>query len=186
MENNAGTESAFAPSVPAASLSNFGQYIHTLFRYKTARNPSAARPGDEVQNLLGEHNHNAARDGQNTVGPLGGVVGLEGQAHLEDAVAQQDNANCLDQREDEVAQAVYGSQRVTAGFAARRGESRDGQERGGQGKAGQQGAGPPEPALETQRFKAVSAVPGDFDVFGGVSQKKRTKKYGMMPPNVVY
>ena len=48
--------------------------------------------GDKGQNLLGKGNDNAARQGQEAVGTLGGVVALEREAHLDDAPAQQDQA----------------------------------------------------------------------------------------------
>ncbi len=57
--------------------------------------------GDESEDLLGEGDHNAACHGEHTVGALGGIVALEGQAHLQDAEAQQDEANGADQRENE-------------------------------------------------------------------------------------
>ena len=59
-------------------------------------------PGDQGEDLLRKGDHNAARDGEHTVGTLRRVVGLEGQAHLEDAVAQQDQAHGADQGKDEV------------------------------------------------------------------------------------
>ena len=58
---------------------------------------SSAR--DKGENLLRKSNDNAASDGEHTVGPLGGVVALEGQAQLEDAEAQQDQAHGADQGE---------------------------------------------------------------------------------------
>ena len=59
------------------------------------------RAGDKGQNLLGKRNDNAARQGQEAVGTLGRVVALEGEAHLDDAPAQQDQAHGPDQAEDE-------------------------------------------------------------------------------------
>lgn len=53
--------------------------------------------GDEGEDLLGKRDHNAARDGEHAVGALGGVVALEGQAQLEDAEAQQDEADGPDE-----------------------------------------------------------------------------------------
>ena len=46
------------------------------------------------------------------VGPLGGVVTLEGEAHLNDAPAQQDQAHCPDQTENELRQIVDHFQRI--------------------------------------------------------------------------
>ena len=62
--------------------------------------------GDEGEDLLGERDHNAARDGEHAVGALGGVVALEGQAQLEDAEAQQDEADGPDEGKNEVAEVV--------------------------------------------------------------------------------
>ena len=45
------------------------------------------RAGDKGQNLLGKSDNDAARQGQEAVGTLGGVVALEGEAHLDDVSA---------------------------------------------------------------------------------------------------
>ena len=58
--------------------------------------------GDEGGDLTGKGNDDATRDGQHAVGPLGGVVALERQAQLEDADAQQDQADGTDQRKDKL------------------------------------------------------------------------------------
>ena len=60
--------------------------------------------GDKGQNLLGKGDDNAARQGQESVGTLGRVMALEGEAHLDDAPAQQNQAHGADQAEDEVGQ----------------------------------------------------------------------------------
>ena len=57
---------------------------------------------DEGEDLTGKGDHDTAGDGEHTVGPLGGVVALEGQAQLEDAEAQQDQADGPDQGKDEL------------------------------------------------------------------------------------
>ena len=62
---------------------------------------------DEGEDLTGKGDHDTAGDGEHTVGPLGGVVALEGQAQLEDAEAQQDQADGPDQGKDEVAQVLH-------------------------------------------------------------------------------
>ena len=49
--------------------------------------------GDQVEDLLSKGDHDAACNGEHTVGALGGIVALEGQAHLQDAEAQQDETN---------------------------------------------------------------------------------------------
>ena len=68
--------------------------------------------GDEGEDLLGKRDHNAARDGEHAVGALGGVVALEGQAQLEDAEAQQDEADGPDEGKNEVAQICHNRQRI--------------------------------------------------------------------------
>ena len=45
----------------------------------------ASTASDKGEDLLRESYDNTAGDGEHTVGPLGGVVALEGQAQLEDA-----------------------------------------------------------------------------------------------------
>ena len=70
------------------------------------------RAGDKGQNLLGKSDNDAARQGQEAVGTLGGVVALEGEAHLDDAPAQQDQAHGPDQAEDERGQVVDDGERV--------------------------------------------------------------------------
>ena len=52
---------------------------------------------DQVEDLLGEGDHDAARHGEHTIGALGGIVTLEGQTHLQDAKAQQDESNGTDE-----------------------------------------------------------------------------------------
>ena len=49
--------------------------------------------GDQGKNLLGKSNDNTACHGEHAVGALGGIVALEGQAHLQDTEAQQDEAD---------------------------------------------------------------------------------------------
>ena len=46
---------------------------------------------NQSQNLLRKGYNNAARKGEEAVGPLGRVVALEGEAHLNDAPAQRSN-----------------------------------------------------------------------------------------------
>ena len=64
--------------------------------------------GDERKDFLGEENDNAAEEGQEAVGPLAGVMAFKGQAHLNDAETQKDNADGLDGSKDEVAELVDG------------------------------------------------------------------------------
>ena len=72
------------------------------------------RASDKGQNLLGESNNYAARQGQEAVGTLGRVVALEGEAHLNDAPAQQNEAHGPDQAEDERGQVVDNGEGVAA------------------------------------------------------------------------
>ena len=62
--------------------------------------------GDQVEDLLGKGDHDAACNGEHTIGALGGIVALEGQTHLQNAEAQQDEANGADQRENKLTQIV--------------------------------------------------------------------------------
>ena len=39
--------------------------------------------GDQVEYLLGKGDHDAACNGEHTIGALGGIVALEGQTHLQ-------------------------------------------------------------------------------------------------------
>ena len=101
-------------------------------------------PGDQSEDLFGKGDHNAARNGEHAVGALGGVVALEGQAHLEDAVAQQDQAHGADQGKDEVGQVVDHVQ----GIAASDSESGHDDSGRGNGQADAQGVQPLGTALE--------------------------------------
>lgn len=79
-------------------------------------------PGDESEDLLRKSYYNAARDGEDTVGALGGVVGLEGEAHLEDAVTQQDEAHGPDEgkmKSDRLVTTDRGSSAAKAGTTAK-------------------------------------------------------------------
>ena len=69
-------------------------------------------PCDEGEDLLCKGDHDAAGNGEHAVGPLGGVVALEGQAQLEDAEAQQDEADGPDEGKNEVAQICHNRQRI--------------------------------------------------------------------------
>ena len=76
--------------------------------------------GDEGEDLLGKGDDDTACHRQHTVGALGGIVALEGQAHLQDAEAQQDEANGADQRKmksDRLLTTVSGSSAASAGTA---------------------------------------------------------------------
>lgn len=55
---------------------------------------------DKVQNLLGEGDDDTTGQGQETVASLGRVMGLQGEAHLDNAPAQQNETYGTDQTED--------------------------------------------------------------------------------------
>ena len=98
--------------------------------------------GNQGEDLLGEGDHDAARNGEDAIGALRGVVGLEGEAHLQDAIAQQDEAHSTDKGKDKVGQAGDHGQRIV------RRQGRDDSNGQGQDKAGKQGVKPPCPPLE--------------------------------------
>ena len=100
--------------------------------------------GNQGKDLFRESDHNAARDGEHTVGALGGVVALEGQANLQDAVPQQDQANGANQGKDEVGQIVDYTQGITAGGGKSGGNGRS----QGEGQADAQGVQPLGASLE--------------------------------------
>ena len=71
--------------------------------------------GNHGQDFLGEGDDDAAGQSQEAIGTLTGIVGLEGEAHLHDAPAQQDQADGTDQAEDELTEVIDHSQRIAAG-----------------------------------------------------------------------
>ena len=75
---------------------------------------------DKVEDFLGKGNHEAARQGEETLRTLGGIVALEGEADLHHAPAQKDEADGADQGKDKVGQVVHHAQRIAGG------EGRDG------------------------------------------------------------
>jgi len=81
--------------------------------------------GDQGQDLLGEGDDDAACQGQEAVGTLRGIVGLQGQAHLNNAPAQQDQADGTDQAEDELTQVIHHSQRIAGSGSGGHGQSND-------------------------------------------------------------
>ena len=66
------------------------------------------RHTDGGQDLLGEEDDNAACQGQEALAPLGGVVALNGKAHLDHAPGNEDDAHSFDQAEDEGGKVVNG------------------------------------------------------------------------------
>ena len=69
--------------------------------------------GDQRQDLLGERNDDAARDGQDAVCALRRIVRLERQADLQNAKAEQDQTNGTNQGKDKITQIVDDRQRIT-------------------------------------------------------------------------
>ena len=74
--------------------------------------PRRFSAGDQRQDLLGERNDDAARDGQNAVCALGRIVRLEGQTDLQNAKAEQDQADRANQGKDEIAQVIHDRKRI--------------------------------------------------------------------------
>ena len=135
-------------------------FCHYSMEYR-AGTRAVLSPGDKGEDLLSKGNDNAARDGQHTVGPLGGVVALEGQAKLEDAEAQQDQADGPDQGKDEVAQIGHNLQ----GIAARSGSGEGGDDHDGHGQhqTGEDGVSPLGAALNL-----LLALQGVQGLLGGL------------------
>lgn len=93
---------------------------------------SSLHRADSGQNLLGEGNHQAAEQTEETLCPLAGVVGLDRHTHLHDAPAEDNHAQGLNDGENEVGQVIDNAQRVGAC-----GKGRDGQGRAqGHGQSG--------------------------------------------------
>ena len=78
---------------------------------------------DQVQDLLGEGDDDAASQRQKTLRALAGVMALEGEAHLHDAPAQQDEAHSADDGEDKGVQIVHHLQRVAGLGKGRHGKT---------------------------------------------------------------
>ena len=70
---------------------------------------------DQRQNLLGKGDKQAAEQTQQALRSLAGVVALDAHTHLHNAPAENDNADGLDDRKDEVGQVIDDGQRITAG-----------------------------------------------------------------------
>ena len=62
--------------------------------------PRRFSAGDQRQDLLGECNDNAACNSQDAVCALGRIVRLERQANLQNAEAEQDQADGANEREN--------------------------------------------------------------------------------------
>ena len=74
--------------------------------------PQHFSAGDQRQDLLGECNDDAARNSQDAVRALRRIVRLERQTDLQNAEAEQDQADRANERENEVAQIVDDRQRI--------------------------------------------------------------------------
>ena len=107
--------------------------FHVCFNRDVPCPPFSA--GDQGQDLFGEGDDDAAGNGHHTVGPLRRVMGLEAEAQLQYAEAQQDDAHGPDQAEDEVAELVHHGDGVPVrkrGSGQRKGQHQDA-EQGEQG-----------------------------------------------------
>ena len=123
--------------------------------------------GDQGQDFLGEGDDDATGQGQEAVGALRGIVGLQGQANLDDAPAQQDQADGTDQAEDEVAQVVHNGQGIAAGGGSRQGQGDD----AGHGQHGHGVAA-----------EATLNLGGDGELFGGCLFVFLEKFHGFLSP----
>ena len=93
--------------------------------------------GDQRQDLLGECNDDAASNSQDAVCSLGRIVRLEGQTDLQNAEAEQDQADGANQGKDKITQVVDHGQRITV-----RRERRDNKNRQHEKHAGEDGVEP--------------------------------------------
>ncbi len=75
---------------------------------------------DKVEDFLGKGHDEAARQGEEPLRTLGGIVALEGKTHLHHAPAQKDEADGADQGKDKIGQIVHHAQWIAGG------EGRDG------------------------------------------------------------
>lgn len=75
---------------------------------------SSLHRADQRQDLLGEGNKQATKQTQQPLRPLTGVVALDAHAHLHNAPAENNDADGLDDRKDEVGQVIDDGQRITA------------------------------------------------------------------------
>ena len=75
---------------------------------------------DQRKDFLSKEHHNAARQSEKALASLGCIVALDGQAHLHNAPAHQNNTHGLNQAENEAGQVGNNGDGV-------RGEGADGQ-----------------------------------------------------------
>ena len=106
---------------------------------------------NEVEDLLGKGHDQAARQGgEKALGTLGGVMALEGEAHLHHAPAQQNQADGADQGKDESGEIVHYRQRIAGGESSGR-QAANAQHGGGID-------GKPAAALPAKRQSALGPV----------------------------
>ena len=86
-----------------------------IFRFGCLRSGAGCLAGDDVQDLFGEHDDDAARHGEKPVGSLGRVVAFEREADLHHAEPEDDEADGADEAENERRQVVDRSERVAVG-----------------------------------------------------------------------
>ena len=75
--------------------------------------PQHFSAGDQRQDLLGERNDDTASNSQDAVCALGRIVRFERQTDLQNAKAEQDQADRADQGKDKITQIVDHGQRIT-------------------------------------------------------------------------
>ncbi len=88
--------------------------VRRIFPYR------GSQDADGGKYLLGEGDQQAAEQTQKALGALAGVVGLDGHTDLDDAPAQDDDADGPDRGEDEVGQVVDDGEGVRGSPAAAR------------------------------------------------------------------
>ena len=119
---------------------------------------SGLNRADGGQNLLGKGDHQAAEQAEKPLCALGGVVGLDGHPHLDDAPAQDDHAHRLDDVEDEIGKVIYDGQGIAGGPGGGRGHGRAGQSSTqGQGEDRAE-VGAPDPALAAGAAQSINGL----------------------------
>ena len=74
---------------------------------------------NQVEDFLGEGNHEAACQGEKALGTLGGIMALERETNLYNAPTQQNHTDCTDEGKDKVGKIVHHPQRIAAGGKGR-------------------------------------------------------------------
>ena len=88
--------------------------------------------GDQRQDLLGERNDDTASNSQDAVCALGRIVRLERQTDLQNAKAEQNQADRTDQGKDEIAQVIHDRQRIAVCRERRDNKNRQHEKRAGE------------------------------------------------------